>query len=67
MCRVLYTLKFGAAVSKTDAALWAIDALDDRWTELIEEAIAWPDLQPASLDCTLDFIRYAVDVDRGFS
>jgi len=67
MCRALYTLEFGTAVSKTDAALWAIDALDDGWIELIEEAIAWPDRQPASPDCTLDFIRYAVDVNRGFS
>ena len=67
MCRVLYTLEFATAVSKTAAAQWAIGALGEEWSELIEDAIAWPERQPASLDRTLEFIRYTEDVNRRFS
>lgn len=61
MCRVLYTLEFGTAVSKTAAALWAVHALNDEWRDLIEEAIAWPAGQPSSLERTIDFIHYTVN------
>ena len=67
MCRVLYTLEFGTAVSKTAAAQWAVGALGEEWSELIEDAIAWPELQPASLDRTVDFICYTEDVSSGIS
>jgi predicted nucleotidyltransferase len=41
MCRVLYTLQYGAIVSKPVAARWAREMLDARWRPLIERALAW--------------------------
>jgi hypothetical protein len=61
MCRVLYTLEHGTAVSKTDAALWASETVDDEWRDLIQAASAWPDAPPPDLARTLNFIRYIVE------
>lgn len=41
MCRILYTLDFGAVVSKPVAARWAQETLGERWAALIERALAW--------------------------
>jgi len=61
MCRALYTLRTGAIVSKTAAARWAQETLGERWTRLIERALAWPrDPQPDDLAETLAFIRYTL-------
>jgi hypothetical protein len=61
MCRALYTLQYGATVSKAAAARWAQEALDESWAALIERALAWPRAPQAdSLDETLDFMRYAL-------
>jgi hypothetical protein len=60
MCRVLYTLAHGTAVSKTEAARWAIEALDDEWRDMIQAADAWPGSPPPALDRTLEFIRFVV-------
>jgi hypothetical protein len=49
MCRILYTLEYGAIVSKPHAVKWALDKLDERWLSLIEQASKWEDGQP-SLD-----------------
>ena len=61
MCRVLYTLKFSSAVSKTKAAKWALEALGGEWTVLITDAAGWPDTWPADLQQVQDFIRYTND------
>jgi hypothetical protein len=57
--RALYTLQYGAVVSKPIAACWALAALDKQWAALIERAQAWPrEPQPDNLDETLRFILY---------
>jgi hypothetical protein len=62
MCRVLYTMHHGTVAPKPVTARWAQGALDERWTPLIERALAWRDgARLDSLDETLDFIRYTVD------
>jgi hypothetical protein len=58
MCRVLYTLQFAAAVSKTKAVQWAVGALDEEWGGLIADAGGWPDNQPDDLEQVQEFIRY---------
>jgi hypothetical protein len=76
LCRMLYTLRHAAVVSKRRAAEWAMEALDDRWAGLIERA--WrerPDpamkarqrSTPHAVAATLDFIRYglALAASRG--
>jgi hypothetical protein len=68
MCRALYTLQYGTAVSKTVAARWAQEALGEPWEGLIERALAWrrdapPDGGGGALctDETLDFIRCVLE------
>lgn len=63
LCRVLYTLELGDAVSKQEAAAWAQSALDPRWSPLIDRA--WigrhnPDTDSDLHDRaeTIAFIRY---------
>ena len=41
MCRTLYSLETGHIASKKDAAQWAMQNLDVRWQDLIEQALAW--------------------------
>jgi predicted nucleotidyltransferase len=62
VCRMLYTIEFGAVISKRDAARWAQGTLGERWIPLIERA--WvgrqnPQLKAEADDVneTLDFIR----------
>ena len=59
MCRALYTLKHGTVVSKRRSAEWATAKLDKKWTELIEQAIAWHygDV-PGDIGQTQEFMRY---------
>jgi hypothetical protein len=68
MCRALYTLQYGAVVSKTAAARWAQEALGQPWEGLIERALAWRrDALPDGggdvlcMDETLGFIRCVLD------
>ena len=62
MCRALYTLQYGDIVSKTVAARWALQTLDERWSMLIDRALAWPqEPQSSNLSETLELIRYAID------
>ncbi len=65
MCRILYTLKFGAVASKRVAARWAQETLGERWSSLVDRA--WvgrdhPDGPAVAEDVnkTVDFIRYVV-------
>ncbi len=61
MCRVLYTLRFGTAVSKADAARWASAALDEGLRPLIETVMAWtPGDPPLGVAEAVRFIRLAV-------
>jgi hypothetical protein len=61
LCRVLYTLKFSSAVSKTKATQWALEALDEEWKGLIAAAAGWPDTWPTDLHQVQDFIHYTND------
>ena len=55
ICRMLYTLQFGAIVSKPTAARWAREALGPRWAPLINRALADDSNE------TREMIRYALD------
>lgn len=67
MCRVLYTLQYDTVVSKPAAARWAQNTLGERWTVLIEWALAWPpDTTSDNMNETLDFIRYTLERSRHF-
>jgi len=72
-CRMLYTLYTGTVGSKPAVARWAKDALDGRWSGLIQRAWderPYPSLkvrQPADagdFKLTLEFIAYALEVSR---
>jgi len=41
MCRILYMLSYGKMTSKKEAAKWAMNSLEKKWTTLIEEALKW--------------------------
>ena len=61
MCRALHTLEHGVVVSKPVAAAWARQALEPRWTPLINRALAWrADHAPDDLAETLAFVRWTI-------
>ena len=65
MCRALYTLQYGAVVSKPIAARWALASLDKQWSPLIARALAWPrEPQPDYLDETVRFILFSIDKSK---
>jgi hypothetical protein len=67
MCRALYTLQHGTVVSKPVAARWAQEALGEPWAALIERALAWRhNTELDSLNETLDFIRYTLELSQQF-
>ena len=41
LCRMLYTLRWGVVPSKPQAARWAEQVQEGRWSPLIERALAW--------------------------
>jgi predicted nucleotidyltransferase len=66
LCRMLYTLEYGAIASKSVAARWAQERLGQPWTALIERA--WvgrhnPQVKAREEDVngTLDFIRFTLE------
>jgi len=62
MCRALFTLEHGSIASKPASARWARDALDESWTELIEQSLNWKrGEQINKLNEVLNFICYTVD------
>jgi predicted nucleotidyltransferase len=61
MSRMLYTLRHGAIVTKPVAARWVQGALDERWTPLIQQALAWSRDVPPDLGETLAFIQHTSD------
>lgn len=71
MCRVLYTLEHGTVVSKFVAARWAQETLDERWSLLIERALAGrrhpeSEATPEDVSGTLALIRYTLERARRF-
>jgi hypothetical protein len=73
-CRMLQTLERGTVDSKRAGAMWAKDALDSRWHQLIQRAL---DARPGDpslkvrqkadrgdLRSTWEFTEYAVDFSR---
>jgi hypothetical protein len=67
MCRALYTLQHGTVVSKPVAARWTQEKLGERWTALIERALAWPGgAQSDDMDETLGLIRHTLERSQQF-
>lgn len=61
MCRARYTLRHGEIVSKPFAALWARNALGERWKPLIERALCWKEGDGVDdLAETVELIRWTV-------
>ena len=62
MCRALFTLAYGAVVSKPAAAAWAQHALPPPWLDLIAKALVWRhDKRPDDMAEMLTFVRYSID------
>lgn len=68
-CRLLQTLDCGRVTSKLQAGLWALGALDPRWSSLIQQALddrpnPWLRVHqpaaPEAVERTLEFIEYAM-------
>jgi hypothetical protein len=70
MCRALYTLQHGTVASKPVAARWAQEELGERWTALIERALAWPRGAQSDdmdeMDETLNLIRHTLERSQQF-
>ena len=66
MCRALHALKHGTIVSKPAAAKWAQKELGERWSQIIERALAArPDKPEQRLfDESLDLIRFTREQTR---
>jgi hypothetical protein len=65
LCRLLYTLDFGANASKPVAARWAEKALGRRWASLIERSRAGQhesgDTPESDVNDTVAFVQYTVE------
>ena len=66
LCRMLYTLKHGAILSKQEAAEWAMQNLDTHWRPLIGRALIGrqnPDQAagPEDIEGTLRMMRFALE------
>jgi hypothetical protein len=75
LCRMLYTLQHGMIISKQAAVQWAKNALDPRWTSLIERAWAERPNPPMKArmqaeqedaEATPGFIRYALQLSQQY-
>ena len=65
MCRALYTLAHGTIASKLVSAHWAQQKFGERWSGLIDLALAWrPGMAMDIKNQTLDFIRFTVEQYR---
>lgn len=75
LCRMLYTLQFGAIVSKAVATQWAKESLDPKWIRLIERA--WEErpnppmkarmqAEQEDVEVTPGFIRYVLEFSRQY-
>jgi hypothetical protein len=60
-CRALYTLRYGTIKSKPVSARWALKTLDNRWKDLIKNAMAWQfGMPPGDIEKTLKMVRYVL-------
>jgi predicted nucleotidyltransferase len=66
MCRALFTLNHGTIVSKPSAARWAQAALGERWSQIIERALAARHDKPDHrlFDEALELIRFTREQTR---
>lgn len=71
LCRILYTLQFGTIASKPEAARWAQETFDARWTPMIERT--WDsrhnphvEASPEDINETLEFIRFALEHSKQY-
>ncbi len=75
LCRMLYTLQFGAIVSKAVATEWAKESLDSKWTRLIERA--WEErpnppmkarmqAEQEDVEATPGFIEYVLEFSKQY-
>lgn len=65
LCRMLYTIQYGAIISKIEAARWAIKTLSEKWSPLIERAIIGRqnprlEIEAEDINKTLDLIHYTI-------
>jgi hypothetical protein len=62
MCRALYTIQNGEIVSKSEAAKYAKQTIDRKWTSLIDTALSWKIGDKFNkLQETLDFMRFTLE------
>lgn len=61
MCRMLYTLRHGAIISKPAAAQWAMAELGERWRELVQTAVSWRGEEIDNVAKTVALIRFAAE------
>lgn len=67
MCRTLYSLETGAITSKIEAAQWALQKLDTKWKNLIEQAITWnPNQEINKLDETQLLVKYTINKSHDY-
>ena len=69
MCRALYTLAFGELVSKRTAAEWAISALTEPRSHLVERSVADradPTPDEAAIEDVLRFVQWAASEGERF-
>lgn len=66
MCRALYALKHGTIVSKPTSARWAQKELGERWSQIIERALAARPNRPdhGLFNESLDLIRFTREQTR---
>jgi len=63
MCRIIVTISQGTVVSKPDAVAVAGRLLGERWSGVLDRALAWPEgPQPDATGETLDLIRRTLAV-----
>jgi predicted nucleotidyltransferase len=71
LCRMLQTLESGQIASKKAGGEWALEALDPEWSDLIQRALddrpdpwkrVYQPAEPATVERTMAFIDYALDV-----
>ena len=59
VCRALYTFKNGDITTKHKSAEWAIKNLDDKWSDLIQQAMDWRyGIPDGDIPRTQKFMRY---------
>jgi predicted nucleotidyltransferase len=59
VCRCLYTFRNGEITTKHKSAEWVLNHIDDKWSDLIRQAMSWRFGDPAGdIPQTQKFMRY---------